>query len=125
MLALVVFVGAGLGGVARYTIGTLLPADGAGFPWPTFFINVSGSFLLGFVLALLDGSSPSPEWRTFLGVGVLGGFTTFSTFSWETLRLAQQGEWQRASLYVLASVVCAITATLLGLRLASTFVATT
>ena len=125
MLALLAFVGAGLGGVARYAIGTLFPADGTGFPWPTFIINVSGSLLLGFVYAVLDGGSTSPEWRTFLGVGLLGGYTTFSTFSHETLRLAQQGEWQRAGLYVLASVLCAVAATLLGLRLASALVATT
>ena len=125
MLALVVFVGAGLGGVARYAIGTLFPVDSAGFPWPTFLINVSGSLLLGFVYAVLDGGSASPVWRTFLGVGLLGGYTTFSTFSLETLRLAQHGDWQRAGLYVLGSALFAVAATLLGLRVASALVAAT
>ena len=123
MLALVVFIGAGLGGVARYAIGTRFQADGTGFPWPTLVINVSGSLLLGFVYAMLDGSSASPEWRTFLGIGVLGGYTTFSTFSHETLRLAQHGEWQRAGLYALASVLFGVAATLMGLRVASTLLA--
>lgn len=103
---LLVMLGGALGAALRYGLGTWVQGlSGPGFPWSTFLINLSGSFLIGLVLRLsLDGAL-SPEWRLFLTVGVLGGYTTFSTFSWETLTLVQQGEWAKAFLYVAGSVV--------------------
>lgn len=103
---LLVMLGGALGAALRYGLGTWVQGlSGPGFPWSTFLINLSGSFLIGLVLRLsLDGPL-SPEWRLFLAVGVLGGYTTFSTFSWETLTLVQQGEWAKAFLYVAGSVV--------------------
>ena len=118
--AVVIFIGAGLGGVARYAVsGWVQNATGVVFPWGTLLINVTGSLLLTLVYGLLEGTAGAPEWRLFLGVGVLGGYTTFSTFSYESVRLLQHGEWTRASLYVVASVLLSLAGAALGFRLAS------
>jgi CrcB protein len=120
MLAMVIFVGAGIGGVARYAVGGWMQAAaGPGFPWGTLVINVSGSLLLMFVYNFLEGTAAPAEWRAFLGIGILGGYTTFSTFSYETVRLLQDGEWKRAAAYVIASVILSLAAAVLGFRLAS------
>jgi CrcB protein len=120
MLALVIFVGAGIGGVARYAVGGWVQAaTGAAFPWGTLLVNVTGSLLLMFSYALLEGTAAAPEWRAFVGIGVLGGYTTFSTFSFETVRLLQDGEWERAALYAVGSVVLSIAAAVLGVGLGS------
>ena len=120
MLPLAVFIGAGIGGLARYGISVWLQAAaGAHFPWGTLLVNVSGSLLLAFVYVLLEGTSAAPEWRAFLGVGVLGGYTTFSTFSFETMRLLQDGLRSQALFYVAGSVVLSLAGALLGFRLAS------
>jgi CrcB protein len=94
-------------------------AAGPGFPWGTLVINVSGSLLLMFVYNFLEGTAAPSEWRAFLGIGLLGGYTTFSTFSYETVRLLQDGEWKRAAAYVIASVILSLAAAVLGFRLAS------
>lgn len=75
------------------------------FPMGTFAINVSGSFLIGFLMPLLtERLIVNPEWRMFLVVGFLGAYTTFSTFEYETGALLKDGEWMHASLYVTLSV---------------------
>lgn len=94
---LLVLLGSGLGGVARYALGTWiaarLPASGSsgGFPWGTFVVNVTGCFLLGLLMGLLSerGQQQTPwhGWRLLLGVGFLGGYTTFSTLLYDTWRL--------------------------------------
>jgi CrcB protein len=91
----------------------------SGFPWGTLLINVTGSLLLTFMYGLLEGTAAAPEWRAFLGIGVLGGYTTFSTFSYESVRLLQDGEWERALLYAAGSVILSIGGAVLGFRLAS------
>mgnify|MGYP003289911542 CR=1 FL=1 len=97
MAAFLIFVGAGMGGLARYTVGNWVQAaTGPTFPWGTLLINVTGSFLLTFFYGLLEGTAAPPEWRAFLGIGFCGGYTTFSTFSYETARLLQT---DRANLY--------------------------
>jgi fluoride exporter len=116
--ALLVFVGAGFGGVARFGMGAWIQrAAGLAFPWGTLFINVSGSLLLGMIVSGLDGSGSSPEWRALLGIGFCGGYTTFSTFSFEAIRLFQEGEWASAGAYVLGSVAAALVAVALGMKL--------
>ena len=120
MVPFVVFVGAGVGGLARYAISLWIQSAADGFPWGTLIINVSGSLLLTGVYGLLEGTTAAPEWRAFLGIGVLGGYTTFSTFSYEAVRLLQDGDWERALLYVFASVVVSLGAAIVGFRLAST-----
>jgi CrcB protein len=120
MVGLVIFVGAGIGGLARYAVSLWVQsAVDTGFPWGTLLINVTGSFLLTLAYGLLESSAAAPEWRAFLGIGVIGGYTTFSTFTYETVRLFQDGEWDRASLYIFGSVVLSLAGAVLGFGLSS------
>ncbi len=117
---LLVMLGGGAGSVARYATA-LWAADrlGATFPWGTLAVNVVGSFLIGLLATLADDAGViGPETRTFLVVGVLGGFTTFSSFSLESLRLVEQNELLRAGAYMLGSLVLAFAAAALGILVA-------
>lgn len=118
---LVVLVGAGLGGLARYVLGMWIMAKyGGRFPMGTFAINLSGSFLIGLFMTLLtERLQPHPNWRLFLVVGVLGGYTTFSSFEYETLVAVRNGERWMALLYVAASVLLCYLAVWLGTVLAA------
>ncbi len=114
---LLISVGAVVGANARYWL-TRLFADryGAEFPWGTLFINVTGSFVLGFLLAWLAARAEvDPVYRLLIGTGFLGAYTTFSTFSYETVALVQDGDWRRALLYVAVSVGGSILGVLLGM----------
>ncbi len=105
--------GAALGAILRLLITQLVVARaGAGSAfYATLFINVSGSFLIGVVLELAQTRGDvQPLWRLFLATGILGGYTTFSTFSYETLALASAGAALTATLYVLGSVALGIVA---------------
>jgi CrcB protein len=115
-----VALGSAIGGVARYLVGGWVQQrSGTTFPVQTLLINVSGSFLLGLVQRYaLETTALSPEVRTMLTIGVLGGYTTFSTFSYETLRLVEDGDWRRASAYILLSVVLSVAAALVGVAAA-------
>lgn len=95
--------------LARYGIST--PVHGDALPWATVAINVAGSFLLGF-LVVVDWLSP--QWRTIVGVGFLGGFTTFSTFSVQAVLDVEAGLTGRAAVYVAASVGLGIAAAAAG-----------
>ena len=111
-------VGSALGGVARYWCSglTTMLAGGA-FPWGTLLVNVLGSLLIGFVATITgdDGRMFAGSLaRQFIMIGVLGGFTTFSTFSLQTLNLLNDGEWQQAGLNITASVVMCLVAVWLG-----------
>ena len=120
MTALGVAVAGALGALARYGLTAAIgrPADGR-FPWATFSINVSGSFVLGVLVALLtDRFSIDPSLRAALTVGFLGAYTTFSTFSLETVRLVEHGATGTAVAYVIASVAAGLAALYLGLSLA-------
>ncbi len=105
-----------VGAFARY--GQTLAVQGVlgrGFPFATLSINVLGSFLMGFLFfATLERISLIPELRTGILTGGLGAYTTFSTFSLETLSLIEGGDWTRAVLYMVASVVLSVAAALLG-----------
>ena len=95
-LVLLVGLGSGLGGMLRYWLSGLVASRvGETFPWGTLAVNVLGSFLIGLIAGLTDSQrwAGSPEVRQFLMLGVLGGFTTYSSFSLQTLRLLQDGEW--------------------------------
>ena len=109
-------IGSALGGVSRYLVGGLVQrASGAGFPTGTLVVNVTGSFLLGLFLRYgLETPTLTPELRAFLTIGFCGGYTTFSTFSYETAALLEDGEWSRAALYVGLSVGLSLIATFLG-----------
>ena len=118
MNALVVFFGAGLGGVARFGISRWMSPVSVDFPWATLLINVVGAFLITFGIGWMHTRGMSVQRQDFFAAGFCGGFTTFSTFSVETLRLAESGQWSRAAAYATASVVLCVVASLLGLRLA-------
>jgi len=114
-----VFLGGGLGASARFLLSEWLrPMLKSGFPWPTFAANVIGCALAGFLAARFGISSPEHPWRAFMLVGVLGGFTTFSAFSLESLILVQQGRILLATTYVLASVLGGLLGVWLGIMLA-------
>jgi CrcB protein len=116
--SLVVAAGGALGSLARFWLAELFVAMGAVmFPWATLAANVSGSFAIGLIAALTgpDGRLlVAPELRLFWMVGVCGGYTTFSSFSLQTLTLAQDGEWLRAALNVVLSLVLCLLAVGLG-----------
>ena len=114
-------VGSALGGVGRYWVsGFVAERVGETFPWGTLVVNVVGAALIGVLAAFEDSARVGlpPEARQFLMVGVLGGFTTFSSFSLQTLRLMQDGDWWRATGNVLLSVVVCLIAVAVGYRLA-------
>jgi CrcB protein len=117
--------GSAIGGVSRYLVGSLLQRlTGTGFPAGTLLINVSGSFLLGLIVQYaIETSAVSPELRGFLTMGFCGGYTTFSTFSYESLALIEDGQWPRAALYILLSVLLSIAAALLGVLAARQLIA--
>ncbi len=92
MNLLLVVLGGGIGAGGRYLLGGWLHAQlGGGFPWGTFAVNALGSLLIGLVFGLAQTKSIPPGTTLFLAVGVLGGFTTFSAFSYETMRLLANG----------------------------------
>jgi CrcB protein len=107
-----------LGGVLRYLVsGWAASRWGIAFPWGTLIINVSGCAFIGLFAALTGPDSRmlvSGSVRQFVMVGICGGFTTFSTFSLETLNLARDGEWARAAANALASVVFCLAGVWLG-----------
>lgn len=112
--------GSAVGGVARFLLGGMLQrVSGTTFPAWTLIINVTGSLALGFLMRYLgEGLTVSAEVRALLTVGFCGGYTTFSTFSYETATLFEQGDWRRGSLYVIASVTLALLAMGAGMALA-------
>lgn len=113
-----VVVGGAIGALARYAIGALLPAQVGSLPWATFGINLLGSFLLGVLMAVVTSrlSAPADEYvRLFFGIGLLGAFTTFSTFEFETYALLTSGNPFTAILYVSLSVVGGLCCVWLGL----------
>ena len=112
--------GGGLGTAARYLLSVwLLRALGPAFPYGTLAVNVIGSFLLGVIMqAGLDTNLFSPATRAVLGTGVMGGFTTYSTFNYETLQYLQEGAWAMAGLNVAATLLVCLAAGVLGMALA-------
>jgi fluoride exporter len=109
-------IGSAIGGMSRYLVGGAVQRLAAGtFPVGTLLVNVTGSFLLGAILRYgVDTPTLTPELRAFLTVGFCGGYTTFSTFSYETAALMEDGEWTRAALYVALSVGVSLVATFAG-----------
>lgn len=114
---LIVFAGAGLGGAMRHGVNmAALRMFGPGFPVATLAVNVLGSFLMGLLFALFSVKGDAPTGlRLFLATGVLGGFTTFSAFSLDAALLYEQGQGVLALIYVLASVILALTGLFLGM----------
>lgn len=118
---LIICIGASAGAASRYYLDLFLTYRlGSAFPHGTFFVNMTGCLLLGFLgsLALERANLVTPELRLFLAVGFIGSYTTFSTFSLETIRLLEAGHLLRALAYVLGSVLIGLLATYLGLMVA-------
>ena len=116
---LTVFIGAGIGGALRHGVNLgALRLFGSGFPYGTLIVNVAGSLAMGLLIGLFAlKADPGQHWRLFLTTGLLGGFTTFSTFSLDTILLFQRGQTMLAVLYILVSVAVSLIALLAGLAL--------
>jgi CrcB protein len=115
---LLVFIGGGLGAMARHGVGRAgLALMGPGFPWWTLAVNVSGSFAIGLLAGLFGALETGHHARLFLVTGFLGGFTTFSAFSLDALTLWERGALLHAGFYVLGSVILSLIAAAAGLLL--------
>jgi len=111
-------VGGALGTLARWAVAEALPHDSDGFPWSTWTVNVVGCFLIGVLMVLVvERWSHRSLARPFLGTGVLGGFTTFSTYAVDTRTLVASGRPALATAYVLGTLVVGLLAVVAGLRL--------
>jgi CrcB protein len=119
MTYLLVFIGGGLGASLRHTINMAFTrALGTAFPYHTFFINVTGSIVMGLIAGYFAFKGEATQhWRLFLMTGILGGYTTFSAFSLDTALLYERGEVGLAALYVVGSVALSIGGLFAGLAL--------
>ena len=113
--ALWVFLGGGLGSVCRWALGQTLTNAGWPAPYPTLAINVLGSVLIGFLMAMWSADEAAP-WRWLAVVGFCGGFTTFSTFSLENVQLLADRRYETAAGYMVLSLALSIFGTWLGLK---------
>jgi fluoride exporter len=119
MMLLYLATGGAIGTMARYALaGWVYDHASTGFPSGTFAVNAVGSLLIGFVMRYLEVVAVAPEMRGFLTIGLLGGFTTFSTYSYETVALMRDGEWATAGGYAVGSVVVGLTAVMIGFAIA-------
>jgi len=118
---IMVILGGATGSLARYVLGTaIMTRLGPRFPMGTFVINITGSFLIGLLMTLFaERLAPHPNWRLLLVVGFLGGYTTFSSFEWETLSLVKDGARWLGILNLIGSVLLGYTAVWLGSILAA------
>jgi CrcB protein len=124
MMMLAIALGGAVGSVCRYLLGLAIQTRiGGDFPVGTLIINITGSLLLGFLLryALL-GTEMTPVTRALVTTGFCGGYTTFSTFSYETAALIEGGDYGRAGLYVGLSIVVSLLGTFAGMQLARTLI---
>jgi fluoride exporter len=121
-LLLIALFGA-IGTLARYGLqGVVQIKMGSVFPYGTLLINLIGCFFLGLIGQLtLNRMIISPEWRVAIAVGFFGGFTTFSSFGWETAKMLEAGEWLRAGTYVATSVVLGLFLSVAGINIANRF----
>lgn len=110
-----------VGTLARYSVqGIVQVRVGSAFPYGTLLINLTGCLLLGFLGQLtLNRMLISPDWRVAMTVGFFGGYTTFSSFGWETAKMLEDGEWLRATTYVGTSVVVGLLFSVTGIHLAN------
>lgn len=121
-LILAIGTGSFIGGVSRYFLSQLIHSKYLViFPIGTLTVNIIGCFLIGLVYGFADKGSLAQEWRLFLATGVLGGFTTFSAFSNETVSLLRDGQLIYASAYVALSVVVGLIATFIGISITKLF----
>src|ERR1700742_3354188 len=107
MILLMVALGGGLGAVLRFVVAsTIQSASWGGYPWGIFIVNITGGLAMGIIVEMAALKiSMTPEVRSFLTVGVLGGYTTFSTYSLDSVLLIQRGAYASAAAYIVGSVV--------------------
>ena len=112
-----------IGTLARYGLqGVVQHRMGGGFPYGTLLINLSGCLLLGFIGQItLNRMLVSADMRMAIAVGFFGGYTTFSSFGWETAKMLEEGAWLRATTYVGTSVIAGLLLSIAGIRLANRF----
>ncbi|WP_371366624.1 Putative fluoride ion transporter CrcB [Sporomusa rhizae] len=117
---LIVAVGGGIGSVARYLVSSWAAGRfGSDFPYGTLFVNVAGCFIIGFFMALVtEKVVTKPEWRLFITTGFLGGLTTFSSFSYETIKLLQEADTAFAAYNILGNCIIGFFATWVGISFA-------
>ena len=119
MSAILVFFGGGIGSLLRYGISNLFPYS-SGFPWATFISNILACLLMGFIINWIDRTFSSTfdvnNLKWLLLTGICGGFSTFSTFSNESLQLIKQNQWALAITYILTSVILGILSLTVGLK---------
>ena len=121
-ILLVIGAGSFIGGIARYLLAQLIQNKFlSAFPFGTLGVNIIGCFFIGLVFALSEKANLMAEWRMFLVTGLLGGFTTFSSFSNETVAMLRDGQLGYAFAYIVASVLLGILATLMGISLIKFF----
>lgn len=113
-------IGGFVGANTRYIVATWVAGrSGTTFPLGTFLINITGSLLIGVILTLLtERLVADPLWRRLIVVGFLGGYTTFSSYTYEAIALIEQGDWRRAMFYVIGSNLLGLTACVLGVTIA-------
>ena len=123
---LIIGLGGALGSMLRFGLGSLIDTNvqktGQIFPWGTIVVNITGCFVIGFIFTISTGEGRlllSPLTRNFITIGILGGYTTFSSFSWQTLTLAQSGQMWGAVANVILSVVLCLVGVWLGAMLAA------
>ncbi|HEX3723176.1 MAG TPA: fluoride efflux transporter CrcB [Nitrolancea sp.] len=121
MNTLLVAIGGAIGAAGRYLIGGWVQSlAGTGFPAGTFFVNVTGSLIIGVILGLVERGALSSQARLLLAVGLMGGYTTFSSFSYDNLGLLQSGETGRFLLNIAGQLVIGLFAAYLGVVMART-----
>jgi len=121
MLWLAVALGGALGAMGRYAVSVALTSQHIRFPVATLTVNVLGSFMMGmFYIIIVEKAMLSQEWRHTIMIGFLGAFTTFSTFSIETLHLFQAGHWQTAIIYLGVSLLLCVLAVYVGITITDT-----
>ncbi len=111
------------GTLARYGLqGLVQVRTGGTFPYGTLLVNLTGCFFLSLIAQFtLNRMVISPDWRVAIAVGFFGGYTTFSSFGWETAKMMEEGGWARASVYLGASVIAGLFLSVAGIRLANKF----
>lgn len=120
MPLVLIALGGGLESVTRYLVsGWVANRLGVAFPYGTLLINITASFIIGFFLTFAQERAFNPNWRLFIAVGFVGGYSTFSTFEYESIRLLQDGEMLFGAIYLVGSVAAGAIAAITGITLGS------